>query len=304
MRILLATDGSDRARVAVDLVAGMRWPIGSSVRAVRVVEPRSREVDPHLVIEAELDLEGVAAGLTAHGLKVDRSILRGRPADELVDDIRAHRPDLVIVGNRGHSAFDRMLLGSVSAELVDHSPVPVLVARKPSIERVVVAVDGSSIASEAVDAIRCWPFLSGAEIRVLTIAPMPVAAWVGLVPGQGDLATGAFEEARSRGIAESRVFAVDAADALRSAGLDAEPEVRVDAPAGGIVAFADEWSADLIIMGSHGRTGVARLVLGSVARNVLHHAGCSVLIVKRHAEPRLVGEPAFGIPAWSLGASH
>jgi nucleotide-binding universal stress UspA family protein len=304
MRILLATDGSDSAQIAVDLAAGMRWPIGSSVRVVRVVENHSQEVSTHLVMAAECDLEVVTDRMRERGLRVDHSVLRGRAADEIANDIRAHRPDLVIVGNRGNSAFDRMLLGSVSAELVDSSPVPVLVARKPTVDRVVVAVDGSSIASEAVDAVRCWPFLSGAEIRVLTIAPMPVAAWVGLVPEQSDLAADAFTEARSRGIAESRQVALEAADALRSVGLDAEPEVRVDAPAGGIVAFADEWSADLIIMGSHGRTGVARLVLGSVARNVLHHAGCSVLIVKRHAEPRLVGEPAFGIPAWSVGASH
>jgi nucleotide-binding universal stress UspA family protein len=197
-----------------------------------------------------------------------------------------------------------MLLGSVSAELVDHSPVPVLVARKPSIERVVIAVDGSTIATEAVDAVRYWPFLSVAEIGVLAVSPMPVAAMVGLVPGAGDQAATAFDEARTRAIAETRRVAEDAADGLRSVGLDARPEVRVDAPAGGIVAFANEWGADLIILGSHGRTGVARLVLGSVARNVLHHAACSVLIVRRHPEPRLVGEPAFGLPTWSVGTSH
>jgi nucleotide-binding universal stress UspA family protein len=304
MRILLATDGSVSAAVAVELAAAMRWPMGTSVRVVRVVDPHSQAIDAHVVIAAESALEDVASCLRERGLAAETMILRGRPADELVDDIRSHRPDLVIVGNRGHSAFDRMLLGSVSSELVDHSPVPVLVARKPAVDRVIVAVDGSTVASEAVDAISRWPFLCAAEIRVLTIAPLPVAVWVGLVPEDGDQTAAAFREARSRSVAESRRFAVDAADALRFAGLRAEPEVRVDAPAGGIVGFADDWNADLIVMGSHGRTGVARLVLGSVARNVLHHARCSVLIVKRHPEPRLVGEPAFGVPAWSVGASH
>lgn len=304
MRILLATDGSDSAQVAVDLVAGMRWPIGSCIRLVRAVDPQSHELDAHDVIAAERDLEDIAATLRSRGLRLEHILLRGRPADEIVDDIRGHRPDLVVVGNRGHSAFDRMLLGSVSAELVDRSPVPVLVARKPTLERVVVPVDGSTIATDAVDAIRHWPFLTAADITVLSVAPPPLGVWVGLVPGPGDQLTGTFENARAELIAEYLEYANDGAEALRRTGLKARAEARSGAPADRIVAFGDECDADLIVMGSHGRTGLTRLVLGSVARNVLHHASCSVLIVKRHAEPRLVGEPAFGIPAWSVGASH
>jgi nucleotide-binding universal stress UspA family protein len=144
----------------------------------------------------------------------------------------------------------------------------------------VVAVDGSEIAAEAVHAIRYWPFLSAAEIAVLSIAPS--TALVARYAGHAELA----------------------ADELRSVGLDAQPEVRTGEAAHGIVSFAETWDADLIVTGSHGRTGLSRLVLGSVARNVLHHAACSVLIVKRHAAAVPVGEPALVGPAWTMAAAR
>jgi nucleotide-binding universal stress UspA family protein len=70
---------------------------------------------------------------------------------------------------------------------------------------------------------------------------------------------------------------------LRSAGHAAEADRREGDAATELLAAAKEWKADLIVMGTHGRTGLARLVLGSVARNVLHHAPCSVLISREAA---------------------
>jgi hypothetical protein len=70
------------------------------------------------------------------------------------------------------------------------------------------------------------------------------------------------------------------------------------------VDFAEEWDADLVIMGSHGRTGLARLLLGSVARNVLHHASCSVLVIRRHADPVRGKRVEAVAPFWTLAATH
>ena len=319
MRVLLATDGSHSAAVAAELVRNVPWPKGTSIDAVRVVEERSqesevgmwpsvglivpREVSTAAVQEAEDSLVALTTAFRESGLESGHSVLRGRPADALLDWIDRHRPDLVIVGNRGVSRFERVLLGSVSGELVDGSPVPVLVARRPTIERVVVAVDGSEIAREALATVRRWPFLALADMRTVSVVAAPVAWWPGdIVPGP-ETAT-ADQLATTDATREHVVIATEAAVALRTAGFRAEPVVLSGSPAHSIVAFASDWGADLVILGSHGRTGLARLLLGSVARNVLHHAGSSVLIVRRHAEAKRGRREDLAARPWTIVAAH
>ena len=70
------------------------------------------------------------------------------------------------------------------------------------------------------------------------------------------------------------------AEWLRAAGLNAVPTSREGDPAEVIVAFAAAHDADLIVLGTHGRTGLRRLLMGSVARNVVIHAPCSVLLAR------------------------
>jgi nucleotide-binding universal stress UspA family protein len=92
--------------------------------------------------------------LTRPGLNVEAIVLRGRPATAIVDQARGMQADLVVVGSRGHGMIESMLLGSVSAEVIDHASAPVLVARGRRIERVVLGWDGSSCASRAADLLR------------------------------------------------------------------------------------------------------------------------------------------------------
>lgn len=319
MRVLLATDGSDSAAVAAELVRNVPWPKGTSIDAVRVVEERSqelavgawpgvgllvpREVSTAAIQEAEDSLVALTTSLHGSGLETRHMVLRGRPADALLDWIDRHRPDLVIVGNRGVSPFERALLGSVSGELVDGSPVPVLVARRPTLERVVVAVDGSDNAADALAAVRRWPFLALSEMRTLSVVAAPAAWWPGDIVTGPDTAT-ADQSTTTDAIREHEAVATEAAVALRASGFRAEPEVLSGSPAHSIIAFARDWGADLVILGSHGRTGLARLLLGSVARNVLYHAVCSVLIVRRHAEAARGRPEEVVARAWTIFAAH
>lgn len=320
MRVLLATDGSASSAIAAELVGNIRWPSGTMIEAVRVVDEDSQGLAPGpwpaigLVVPPDIRAAGIQDAEDAlvallepirrMGLTTAHSVLRGQPAEALLAWIDRHRPDVVVVGNRGASPLERTLLGSVSAALVDRSPVPVLVARRPTLERVVVAVDGSDIAAEAIATIRRWSFLAAAEIRTLSVAPMPTTPWPGeLRHGIADART-ADRVATGYALLEHDIIAAEAATSLTAAGFTSQSEVRAGSPAPGIVAFARELDADLVIMGSHGRTGLARLLLGSVARNVLHHASCSVLIVRRQSNPvrdRRVEPVAF---PWAAVPSH
>lgn len=319
MRVLLAIDGSAGSAVAAKLVENIHWPVGSSVEVVQVVRERNldvvlgpslvafpvpRDIEVTAVHDAESTLRAAVEPLRKLGLTTHHTVLHGRPAEAILDLIDRRRPDLVVVGTRGNSEIAQAFLGSVSTELVDRSPVPVLVARRPTLERVVVAVDGSEIAGEAVSTARRWPFLAATAIRTLSVAAEPVMWWPDEFAAASHNRPAHVRDAAADVLLEHDMIAAEAAATLRASGFDAQSEVESGSPAPAIVAFADAWRADLVIMGSHGRTGVARLLLGSVARSVLHHASCSVLVVRRHADPvRGKRTEAVAVP-WTLVSAH
>jgi nucleotide-binding universal stress UspA family protein len=180
----------------------------------------------------------------------------------------------------------------------------VLVARRPTLERVVVAVDGSEIASEAVSTVVRWAFLASTTIRTLSVAPEPVIWWPDTLSAGSADRRRQDRESAGGGLDAHSAIAAEAAATLRAAGLEALPEVRSGQPGPTVASFASEGDADLVIMGSHGRTGVARLLLGSVARHVLHHASCSVLVVRQHADP-VRGKRVTTLDApWTLAPVH
>jgi nucleotide-binding universal stress UspA family protein len=297
MQVLLATDGSESAVVALDLVASLPWPSGTTIRVIEVIEtldelfgapwPTVATVDPAL-LEADLrasareTLDQSRSRLTGPGLTIETAVLHGRPASVVVAEAQAARSDLIIVGSRGHGSIERMLLGSVSAEVVDHAPAPVLVARARAVDRIVFGWDGSASAELAATTLR-WPIFAEMPIRVVSVAAGAVPWWTGLpAPGAMELMPLYLESADASRHEHERL-ANELAGELRDAGLAAEAEVRVGDPAAEILAAAAAVSADLIVVGTHGRTGISGLLLGSVARNVLGHALASVLVVR---EPR------------------
>ena len=295
MRVLIATDGSECSAVAVDTAAKMGWPEGTTIHVVEAIErgaglfggpwPAVAGVDV-AAIEADLvDLARRTVGqarrrLSREGLTVEAAVMRGRPAEAIIEAASQMQADVIIVGSRGHGTIESMVLGSVSAEVVDHAPVPVLVARGQATGRVVLAWDGSAGARAAADRLREWPIFRSWPVRVVSVADTEIPWWTGVpdigAPGFGQFYAEATEQTR-RALADSAEAIV--AD-LRTAGLTAVTEQREGDAAAQIIEAARQDGAGLIVMGSHGRTGLARLLLGSVARNVLHHAPCSVLIVR------------------------
>jgi nucleotide-binding universal stress UspA family protein len=143
---------------------------------------------------------------------------------------------------------------------------------------VVVGVDGSSGAEVAVRGVIERPWPRGTQFRVLTVMrpylPVPSGFAASVMPPE----TYAAENAM---LAEhARAWSEHAADTLKQAGLSAEPLVRYGDPRSEIVDEASSSSADLVVVGSHGRTGLKRLLMGSVAESVVRHAPCSVEVVR------------------------
>jgi nucleotide-binding universal stress UspA family protein len=298
MRVLLAIDGSAPAAQAIDLAAGVRWPDGTTIRVAQAVATgaelfggpwpalalvQSEELEAELRAEADTTVRQAAARLARAGLTVETAVLTGRPGTAIVDAARTLNADLVVLGSRGHGTIESMLLGSVSAEVIDHSPTPVLVARASGFGRVVLAWDGSSCAARAADLVRTWPIFAGTSVRAVSVSDVGVAWRTGFAEFENVDLMPLYTEAVEASRRQHEKLARELAAQLVAAGRSAEADVREGDAAAEILAAAKEADADLIVIGTHGRTGLERLLLGSVARNVLHHAACSVLVVRETA---------------------
>ncbi len=145
--------------------------------------------------------------------------------------------------------------------------------------RILVAIDGSENSGAAVRSVTQRPWPAGTAVRVLSVA-RPV-----IPPGELPLAGVAYDQMTREVVAETGKIAARAADALQKSGLVVEPVVREGDPRTEIVLEADRWKADLVVLGSHGRTGMKRWLMGSVAEYVVRHAPCSVEVARAPAKP-------------------
>jgi nucleotide-binding universal stress UspA family protein len=234
-----------------------------------------QEAEDAMEAEARRIVIKVARRIAAPDLTVQTQVVRGRAATALLDQVSEFKADLIVVGSRGRGPFESAVLGSVSAEVVDHSQVPVLVTRRDHIARILLGEDGSRSAAAAADTVRRWSALHGAPIRVLSVADVDPQwnPWLrGAEIRAAQAASTASIHERQEALARSTAAALD------KAGLVAEGVVEDGNPAHRLVEAAVNWDADLLVVGSHGHGGLGPIV-GSVARAVLYHAPCSVLVV-------------------------
>ena len=308
MRILIATDGSPSAGLAVELVASLRWPAGSAFRIESVVprganlamtwspeRPDVAELDryrdpvvrSHAVALADAERE---LGAAQPGARIDRFLLRGRAASLIVEEARDFAADLIVVGHRGRGTIETMLLGSVSAEVVDHAPCAVLVARSAEHASVVFADDGSPSAHVAASVLEQLPLPRGTPITVLTVTDESFPYETAVSPALYSEAMTLYEQSKEDVNREASAVAAAAVARLDEAGFRAQAIARSGDPAQEIVAYAKEQRTGLLVLGTRGHTGLRRLMLGSVARNVLLHAPCSVLVVRESVTPPADGD--------------
>ncbi|HEX6129806.1 MAG TPA: universal stress protein [Candidatus Limnocylindria bacterium] len=313
MRLMLAYDGSACADAARDLVSRLPLPAGSAITVVTALErgpqlfgapefaivPHDAEdAEGQLLADLQQMLHEAAEPLRTADRHVDTRVIRGRPASAIVDEASALQPDLLVVGSRGHGPLASVVMGSVSAEVVDHAPCPVLVARHPSVSGLVVGADGSTSADRALAALRRWPIFAGRPATVVTVAES-AAGWTGRVstamyPAWVDLhAAGADRREQLTRIAER------GAEELAMAGLRTSVDVRQGDPAEQLIRAAEAAGADLIVVGSRGLSTLPRLVIGSVARKVLMHAPQSVLVV-REAKERVAAREPIRVPTGAV----
>ncbi len=289
MKILLATDGSPSAKHAEDLVAAIGWPQGTEIDVLWVDQFSDSEIDlsPRRYAEAhalilhaiEEQLAELVQKLDSTGRTVRARVIVGRPASVIVDEAEQLGSELVVIGSHNHGSLASFILGSVSAEVVDHAPCPVLVARRSHLGPIVLGLDGSAGAQQAEELVGAWPFLAREHVRVVSVSRL--VPWYGSGAGMGAPVSGeVLQELIDAEQAESQRLATEGAARLARRGVVASALVQLGTPAQGLLEAITSTNAELVVVGSHGNTGLTRVLLGSVARSVLHQAPCSVLIVR------------------------
>jgi nucleotide-binding universal stress UspA family protein len=142
--------------------------------------------------------------------------------------------------------------------------------------KILLAVDHSKYSEAAIKEIAARPWPARSTVRVLSVVePLPPPAAELWYDGRGSLDL-AHKELRQR----AEEFVKRIVTRLKKKRLRVEAAVRDGHPRTAIVDEARKWRADLIVLGSHGRTGLKRLLLGSVAASVVGHAPCSVEVVR------------------------
>lgn len=284
--LLLSTDSSEYSEGAVREAVKLAKMTSGSLTAIAVIEtnPEFEALSPDRADMADqktreyLDIVKKMASL--EGVECETLAFHSESVFKvIVEEAEKRNIDMIVMGRRGRTGLKRLLMGSVTAKVIGHSPCNVLVVPKAaSIEcrKLLVATDGSkyslAAASEAVGiAKRC-----GAALFVVSAFPSESSSPFDIVHSQMQHDLISQQEMRE---AEKNVK--DVISIAEREGVPVEGIVASGSPFEAILEAAEEKKADLIVVGSHGRTGMERLLMGSVAERVVGHAVCAVLIVKK-----------------------
>jgi nucleotide-binding universal stress UspA family protein len=289
-RILAASDlskGSDEALLqahARAVATGAELAVCHALphlQGVNTLFPqRNAESALHVAnLEGEIR-EALAEQLAAclPGAKVEVFVDRASAYAGIVQRAETWSADLVVVGSHGRTGLPRMLLGSVAEQVVRHAHCAVLVARAaPQTGIVVAATDLSDPSMPAIVAAA-----DEARQRKARLVVVHAIAFGNLETTLEEIVRDLARRGGATDIDEQIRSAVDAElqRALVQCGAQGETRVVDGVPAAAIVRTADELGAELVVVGTRGRTGLVRIALGSTADRIVRNAACSVLAVR------------------------
>jgi len=304
MRVLIAYDGSAHAETAINDMRRAGLPRQTEAMVVSIAHHGFPETKHPGAEAGEFgnpwkatmqDAEALAENGRIRvqsafpGWSVSSEPLWGDPAKMLLKTIDVWKPDIVVIGSHGRSIAGRLLLGSVSTELVHHAPCSVRVVRGAAKTegpiRVLIATDGSDQGEACVEAVarRSWP--DGTQARVFSVMQslVPAVQEMPAFAGQTFATEPAYriiEATDERERARLRWTSATDKERLQQAGLIADAVVIDGDPRREINAEAERWHADSVFVGARGLGALDRLLLGSVSGAVVNHAHCAVEIVR------------------------
>ncbi len=285
-----------RAGLLRRLAGGLTEPLTSDSLADRRGVPD--ELRERIDRDAKSRLDELAERMPLEGIPVETSVGFGPASETIIRMAQDSKCDLIAMSTRGRSVLGSGLLGSVTYRIMHESPMPVLAITPERAERrwdadygisgAIVPLDGSELAEAVIPYAAALSRKMDLSVTLLQVLP-PVDFYT-----DGYTAIEVSPEARDEMESEARGYLVSVARRLRDEGLSADVKTVHGKPSSAIAELARGANYNMITLATHGRSGMSRLLLGSVAEAVVRESGDPVLIVRSAtlATPEPVRSPA------------
>jgi nucleotide-binding universal stress UspA family protein len=279
--ILFPTDGSEEADRILDSVLDLASANDARLHVLNVADTNvTSHADTDtgtvdiLVEEGEQVVSAAADAARGRGIEVVEAVIQGEPYSTITEYADRHDVGVVVMPTRGRGVLGRFLLGSVAERVVRTADVPVLTVRPEAtlripFEDIVVATDGSECAAAAVERAAALAAADGATLHVVSV--VEIAAYG--PDAHATLTIDTFEE-RAEAAAES------ARQVAEERGVEVTTHLEYGSVHSSLLHIVEETGADLVVLGTHGRTGFDRYLLGSIAEKTVRTSPAPVLTVR------------------------
>ena len=319
-RILTPLDGSDVSRQVVPYVRSLAAGLSLPTTLLHAIEPETftipqilnpslhaEEFASHRMRRARQYVDPVAAELGKLGLSVRTEIPQAEPVTAIVDEAATDPGTLIAMSSHGRSGFARWWMGSVTDKVLHLTDNPLLVIRsvaqpqgppQAAFERITVPVDGSELAEEILPHVVYLSSAMSLAVDLVQVNPSRDDYYRSLSIGPSEVArvTPSYEEYIEIVDGEAESYLANLKERLTRQGAASVSTSLLHGPAADTIAdLASATSNNLVAMTTHGRSGVGRLVLGSVAERVVRQSGDPVLLIRgaRGGQAPLTGAPAL-----------
>ena len=296
--ILVPLDGSDLAARALPFATALAKRAGWSILLLAAVDTLSapdEEAKPGMIHAARATLDEVAAGLTAAGITTRTRAVAQQPETAILEATADEDVTLVAMSTHGRSGIGRFIYGSVADTVFRHAPVPVLTVPPHGLDEwpadghitIMVPLDGSEVSQSALAPAAELAEVLGGSLLLASVIPFPSYA----MAAEGFMVTPSLLDESP--LTETQAYLEELAAKLRTPTRQVEVCAIYGSPHFGVTTIARDRKVGAIVMATHGRGGVTRALLGSVATSTLRQSDVPVVLVRPETADQLeVDDPA------------
>jgi len=278
-KILVAVDGSESSRNALRQAFRLAVDEKCWITVTSVIQPLTGDLDLTGVKDIHASLAKPCEEALAEAQRMaehERMLIKtvceeGETYERIVDLADGSNSDVIVMGRRGVHRFERALIGNVTARVIGHTQRDVLVVPGDATlgwGKILVGTDGSRYSKVAIDKAIDFAKAYGSELLVLSVVDVPAEFYAEAPQAVEDM------------VRKAKEYTSAVKQKAGDAGVKAESYVGEAEAWEAVVKLARDQNVNMIVVGSHGRTGLRRLLMGSVTEKVIGNAPCPVLVVK------------------------